>query len=305
MDNREKVTCAAQKPRHNSMKYYAAILSEWESIPACMQPPYCILASFHYFKTQPEFIKQCLAKNWDVFFDSGAFSAENSNKEISIDDYCKFILETGLTTYAGLDVIGNAKATRYNMEYMQKEYGLNPIPTFHMGSNIDDLAELVHGQYGYVALGGLVFGKNITNHCDAVWHYILTHNPKLRIHGFGLTNVDLMKRYPWYSVDSSSYKSCRRYGRQNIIWNDFDFQTFEEEEYNNILRSMGHNVPPKIKATKDMTADRKSEIAENNKHRFFLYDFYSVQSYKLYGAYLKELNKTRKFNFLTDQQKLF
>ncbi len=287
------------------MKYYAAVVNE-DEIKACtVQPPYCLLASYHYFKTKTEIIKKCLEKNFEVFIDSGAFSAANSDKEINIDDYCKYILETGVTTYAGLDVIGNASATRYNTEYMVGEYGLNPIPTFHLGSNLHDLNAIASGDYSYIALGGLVFASGVTSHCDQVWHRILTINPKLRVHGFGLTNIDLMKRYPWYSVDSSSFKSCKRFGRQGIIWNDFEFKTFEENEYIQLLRDMGHNMPDRQKQEKGISKELKEEITAANKARWFLYDYYSVQSYKLYGAYLKELNKTRKFDYLTAQSRLF
>lgn len=287
------------------MKYFAAVVNESEIEAACFQPPNCILASYHYFKSKIDLIKSCLEKNYEVFIDSGAFSAANSGKDINIDDYCKFIVETGVKTYAGLDVIGDAKQTRENTLYMIREYDLDPIPTFHMGSNLEDLKELVHGQYSYIALGGLVFSANVTNHCDAVWHYILTHNPKLRVHGFGLTNIELMKRYPWYSVDSSSFKSCKRYGRQGIIWKDFEFETFEETEYIQMLRKLGHDIPDPVKMPKGISPEEKAVITEANKKRWFLYDYYSVQSYKLYGAYLKELNKHRNFDHLKAQQTLF
>ncbi len=287
------------------MKYYAAVVNENEIEAACFQPPYCMLASYHYFKSQTELILRCLQKNYDVFIDSGAFSAANSNKEINIDDYCNYILDTGVTTYAGLDVIGDAAKTRYNNEYMTGEYGLKPIPTFHMGSTIKDLEAIAHGQYSYIALGGLVFAQGVISHCDEVWHNILTHNPKLRVHGFGLTNVDLMKRYPWYSVDSSSFKSAKRFGRQGVIWNNFEFETFEEKEYIEILRKMGHDVPDIRKQVKGMPKEEKEAITADNKKRWFLYDYYSVQSYKLYGAYLKELNKTKNFDHLKAQGKLF
>lgn len=137
------------------MKYYAAVVNEDEIKATCFMPPYQILASYHYFKNTPELIKSCLLKYYDVLIDSGAFSAANSNKNINIDDYCKFIKDTGVTNYAGLDVIGDAKATLENTEYMIQKHGLNPIPTFHLGSKIEDLDRLL--KYNYIALGGLVF----------------------------------------------------------------------------------------------------------------------------------------------------
>ena len=267
------------------MKYYSAVVSEDEIRATCTLPPYCILASYYYFKNKVKLVQDCIYKQYDVFIDSGAFSAENSGKVIDIDDYCKYILETEAVLYAGLDVIGNAKKTRENTEYMIKQYGLKPIPTFHMGSDLSDLEALMG--YPYIALGGMVFGTNLQGRCDAVWAYILKNNPQIRVHGFGLTNIELMERYPWYSVDSSSFKSCKRYGRQNILWNGFNFKTFSEEEYKTMLLQQGYT---------DL---------EDNKQKWFLYDFLSCQSYKLYGSHLLAVNKIKDFSYLTAQQQLF
>ncbi|HVW99766.1 MAG TPA: hypothetical protein VHA52_04960, partial [Candidatus Babeliaceae bacterium] len=248
------------------MKYYAAVVNEDEIRAACYQPPFQILASYHYFKGKPDLIKMCVEKNYDIIIDSGAFSAANSGKDINIDDYCKFIIDTGVSIYAGLDVIGDAKSTRENTEYMSKQYGLKPIPTFHMGSNIHDLDALL--DYPYIALGGLVMGKGIENHCDKVWAYILKNAPKIRVHGFGLTNTELMARYPWYSVDSSSFKGCKRFGRQAILWNGFDWKTIEEEDYLKYLQGMGFDVKPGI-TKEEMGVDAYRAL---NKRRWFLYD---------------------------------
>ena len=43
---------------------------------------------------------------------------------------------------------------------------------------------------------------------DRIWGDHLTNSdgtPKIKVHGFGLTAIPLMERYPWYSVDSSSW----------------------------------------------------------------------------------------------------
>lgn len=285
------------------MQYFAAVVNEDEIKAACLIPPFQILASYHYFKNKVELIRDCVRKHYDVLIDSGAFSAMNSNKDINIDEYCQFIKATEVRKYAGLDVIGDAKATRYNNEYMIKEHGLSPIPTFHMGSKLEDLDALL--SYGYIALGGLVFSSGIENHCDLAWAHILKNKPNLKVHGFGLTNIDLMERYPWHSVDSSSFKGCKRFGRQSVLWNGFNWKTFEEEEYCEVLRGMGYNIPPIRKKSEAKSKEEEAEITADNKLRWFLYDHFSAQSYKLFGAHLKELNKLKKFDYLTAQGTLF
>jgi hypothetical protein len=128
-------------------------------------------------------------------------------------------------------------------------------------------------------------------HCDEVWHYILSNNPSLKVHGFGLTNIELMERYPWYSVDSSSFQGCRRFGRQSLLHNGFEFKTMSEDEFL-ILLSDGYNY--------DL-----EELKNNNKKRIYLEDLFAVNSIKQYAAHLDEINKYKKFNYLTAQTKLF
>lgn len=273
------------------MRYYAAVLSDFEITGATALPPYNILASYHYFKRNEEGIKSAIAKGFNVFLDSGAFSAANSGKDINIDEYSEWVKRTGARIYAGLDVIGDPISTAKNMEHMIQKHNLDPIPTFHLGSDPKHLRALY--KYPYIALGGLVFSSNVTKYCDEIWSIILKENPGMRVHGFGLTNFDLMARYPWYSVDSSSYKGCRRFGRQQILWDGFDFRTFQEKEYIELLVTMGYD-----------RVMLESDDKEDNKKRWFIYDMMSVQSYKQYGSHLAIINKTKDFSYLTAQQKL-
>lgn len=268
------------------MKYYSAVVNEDEIKATTVTNPKTILMSYHYFKNKKELVKQCVEKHYDIFIDSGAFSAMNSNKEINIDEYCNFIKETGVIRYATLDVIGNAEKTLENHKYMKEQHGLKPIIAFHMGSSLKDLEKLM--SENYIALGGLVYSEGIMRHCDEVWSFILKNNPKLKVHGFGLSNIELMARYPWYSVDSSSFKSCKRFGRQDILWNGFEFKTFTEDEYLEHLKVLGYD-------TENLT----------NKQKWFIYDYFSSESYKLYALHLREVNKLKNFDYLTDQQKLF
>jgi hypothetical protein len=271
------------------MKYFAAVGDKRELAAVQVLPPVRALFSYHYYKNKEDEIHEFIKLGGEAFIDSGAFSADSVGAKIDIDAYCEFIISCGAPLYAGLDVIGDAKATMKNVDYMERVFKLSPIPTFHMGSHLDDLRELM-GEYPYIALGGLVFSPEIKAHCDRVWSFILREDPKLKVHGFGLTNLELMSRYPWYSVDSSSYKSCRRFGRQNILWGEnFEFKTVQEKDYWKILQQMGYPDPLNL----------------TNNERYFLYDLHSVQAYKTYAAHLTEVNKHKKFDYLTAQQNLF
>src|SRR5678809_876478 len=125
------------------MKYYAAVGDKNELSAVTVLPPVRALFSYHYYKKKVNEIQEFIANGYEPFIDSGAFSADSKGVNIDIDDYCNFIITTGATIYAGLDVIGDATATAKNVSYMERVYKLKPIPTFHMGSKLEDLAELM------------------------------------------------------------------------------------------------------------------------------------------------------------------
>ena len=156
----------------------------------------------------------------DVFLDSGAFSAWTKGVEIDIQKYIEFIKQNQdvITVYANLDVISkdrfsmgtkeSAEKTLRNQKIME-EAGLSPLPVFHIGEPFEYL-EYYIDHYNYIGLGGMVgkskqtlspwldvvFGKYV---CDGKGY------PKVKVHGFGLTSVSLMVKYPWYSVDSATW----------------------------------------------------------------------------------------------------
>jgi len=64
--------------------------------------------------------------------------------------------------------------------------------------------------YDYITIGGMVpiSTPQLIHWLDRLWERHLCDGagrPKVRVHGFGLTSLPLMKRYPWYSVDSSTW----------------------------------------------------------------------------------------------------
>ena len=153
----------------------------------------------------------------ELFLDSGAFSAKTQGIEINLKDYIQFLKENEsvIDIYANLDVIGDPEATWKNQQKMER-VGLHPMPCYHYGEDIKWL-KLYLEKYDYIALGGMVkvgtaqliqwLDLLFTNHiCDK------DGIPKVKIHGFGLTSLPLMLRYPWYSVDSTSWVVTGRMG---------------------------------------------------------------------------------------------
>ncbi len=163
----------------------------------------------------------------DLFLDSGAFSAWTQGVEINIHEYIEFIKQYQdiINVYANLDVIatGNklidkkkaAETTLQNQRIMEKA-GLAPLPVFHVGEPFEYL-EYYLKHYDYVCLGGMVGRPKNTltswlNECFGTYICDKDGFPKVKVHGFGLTSFSLMLRYPWYSVDSTSWIVTARTG---------------------------------------------------------------------------------------------
>jgi len=150
-----------------------------------------------------------------IFLDSGAFTAWSRGKVINIDDYISFIYKykDTIDVYANLDVIGSPEKTWENQMIMEKA-GLLPLPVFHTPfEDVKWLQRYIEQGYDYIALGGMAGGTisktRIIKHLNSVFPNLLCDQeglPKVKVHGFGMTALQLVYKYPWYSVDSASWQ---------------------------------------------------------------------------------------------------
>ena len=181
-----------------------------------------ILESYHYVGKQ-RYVDEMRADNAQVFLDSGAFSAFTLKVKLSVEAYCNYIRdnidiirkEDGVVMASVLDGIGNPLFTYRNQLEMEAR-GCTPLPCFHYAEDEKYLEHYVKN-YEYITLGGLVpvtTGQAIV-WLDRIWRKYLTDgsgNAKLKVHGFGITTTSIMERYPWYSVDSSSWIQAAAFG---------------------------------------------------------------------------------------------
>lgn len=175
-------------------------------------------------KLKPERIK--------IMLDSGAYSSwARGEEQLDLGQYIDFIkqYQSDVDTYINLDVIpgekGRTPTTREvdsaaaasfeNYEQMVAA-GLHPIPVFHYGENMRWLEKLVEAGAKYICLGGTVglktpIKRKFLDECFTV----LTNArgaPIVRVHGLGVTEGQFIVRYPWHSVDSTSWMIAPTYG---------------------------------------------------------------------------------------------
>lgn len=160
-----------------------------------------------------------------LFLDSGAFSAWTQKTTVDIHEYIDFIKQHSeyIDMYANLDVIGiggkqpnekTAKLTLKNQEIMEAA-GLHPIPCFHFGEPYQYLQYYVDN-YEYLALGVAGnSGLKLMPWLDECFSKYICDDkgfPLVKVHGFAVTSLKVMVRYPWYSVDSTSWVVNGRMG---------------------------------------------------------------------------------------------
>lgn len=139
-----------------------------------------------------------------------------------LDDYAAFVKthSDAIDHYANVDVIPNPELTWRNQQYLENKHGLRPVPCVHYRDkdNLKWLRHYIDKGYDFIALGGLV-GSTSQDECkrwiDSCFSLICpgpSYLPIVKIHGFGVTQYELLLRYPWYSVDSTSWTKVGAFG---------------------------------------------------------------------------------------------
>jgi len=184
--------------------------------------------SYHYIGSG-KYADRIRENGQRVFLDSGAFSAFSLGVNVDLPAYCDWIirnqdiirLDDGNVVMASvLDGIGDPLQT-YRNQLAMEQLGVKPLPCFHYGEDERYLEHYI-ANYPYITIGGMVpiSTPQLFLWLDRIWDkYLIDGSGKARIkvHGFGLTSVPLMERYPWYSVDSSSWVQIGAHG--NILLN--------------------------------------------------------------------------------------
>ena len=169
----------------------------------------------------------------NLMIDNGAFSAWNSGKKIiTIDDYTEFCLKFNKEYssrfkniyYIGLDCIPGkvnhspskeeindaVKITYSNYEHMMSKGCKNVLPVFHQHEDIEwGLRYQDHTDYICVSPANDESNSGRQKWLDVVYKEL---NIKTRTHGLAVTGQVLLEKYPWYSVDATTWKNPAIFG---------------------------------------------------------------------------------------------
>ena len=145
----------------------------------------------------------------EVVLDSGAYSVATGRARVDLFEYADYChqIKDKVAWYANLDVIGNYRAGMKNLRKLESR-GLKPVPVFHSGEPWGYLRELQE-EYPLIALG-FELRKTLTEKLS--WLEYIFHPPEgsglksvHSFHGFKMTARRILARFPFYSVDSSTW----------------------------------------------------------------------------------------------------
>lgn len=182
--------------------------------PILKDVPY-LLESFYYFRD----FQKPLIQSADLFLlDSGAFTFMNTvkgnvNWNDYIDKYIAFIKANGIKHYFELDIdviVGYEEVKRIRAK-IERETGVKSIPVWHKSRGIDEFKRLVN-DYDYIAIGGFAI-KHIKREEYPIIRKMVqyAYDRGVKVHGLGFTPKEVTQ-YKFYSVDSTTWLSCRRFG---------------------------------------------------------------------------------------------
>lgn len=167
-------------------------------------------------------------KDWELeeiktkelfLLDSGAFTFLNNFKgEINwqeyIDKYANFIIKNNIKYFFELDIdaiIGYDKVKEYT-KYLENKVGRKCIPVWHKNRGLDEWKRITK-EYDYVAIGGVVIKEILPKDYKFFTPMLkIAKENNCKVHGLGFTNLKLLPKYHFYSVDSTSWKSGNRFG---------------------------------------------------------------------------------------------
>lgn len=179
-----------------------------------------------------------------LFVDSGAFSAHTKGRELDVDEYIEYLnaRQGCFEVIAQVDKIPGEfgkKKTReqlieapeqswQNYLYMRErviDYN-NLTPIFHQGEDFKHLHRMLETTFNgeHIPYIGISPANDVSTREKAKWFETVfriirdSSNPNVKTHAFGMTSLDLLEKYPFYSADSTSWLMTSANGSIMTSW---------------------------------------------------------------------------------------
>lgn len=170
-----------------------------------------ILQSAYYmnYKKQPN---ELGFKNF--LLDSGGFTAIMKNQDIPVKQYIDYINHYKVKFAITMDVPSVAK-TLQNYEDLQKYTDAKILPVMHDTDYFSKYRSILdkYLETDYICIAGLTRNNYSLEQKIEFGNFVfnLTRD-KIKVHGLAMTNVDMCLKWPFYSVDATTWLNADKFG---------------------------------------------------------------------------------------------
>lgn len=210
-----------------------------------------------------------------LFIDSGAFSAHTKGRELDVDEYIEYLnaRQGCFEVIAQVDKIpgefGKKKTREQLLEapelswenylYMRDkviDYN-NLTPIFHQGEDFKHLHRMLETTFDgeHIPYIGISPANDVSTKEKAKWFETVfriirdSSNPNVKTHAFGMTSLDLLEKYPFYSADSTSWLMTSANGSIMTSWGLMlmsDVQVNNSKHFNHMSPEMQAKVAEEV-----------------------------------------------------------
>jgi hypothetical protein len=161
----------------------------------------------------------------NLFLDSGAFTVRQNGQSFELSKYADFVEKNNdfVSVAANVD-IGTSEEIHSNFMYLRKTRGLKKVFPIYQPFMPLTMLEMYLKEYQYVGLGtaGFNIGPPKQRKDYEVRYMFRAHEMADKIgncgyHGFAVTQPKIMKAFPWWSCDSTSWLMGAKFGKMNVF----------------------------------------------------------------------------------------
>lgn len=182
-----------------------------------------VLESFYSFQ---DWQKPLIHQFKDFMLDSGAFTFLKSKKRDDLNfrsyaiKYANFIRQNNIDKFFELDIdsLVGIKEVEHLRNEIERIVEKQSIPVWHKNRGKDYFVEMCKN-YPYVALGGIALKEIPSFEKIFPWFIETAHKYETKIHGLGFTKMRQLSKFPFDSVDSTTWHSGMRFGELHLFKN--------------------------------------------------------------------------------------
>lgn len=147
----------------------------------------------------------------NYLLDSGGFSARKHGLTINVKDYAKYLNNYKIEVAFNLDVMDNAESLK-NQRYLEEHTNTYVLPVYHgtewLDKKWDGLLDYYIEHYPFISLGGMAGKETSEENMERFRNFVFSKTrDKVMVHGLGMTNIRILQKCPFFTVDSTSWMS--------------------------------------------------------------------------------------------------